>query len=79
MICAKYTVHTPLGVDVIDLQKRDCEIYEECIKFAIQVCHKYRKGFDEFSIRKVIIPAYTKFSHCQSQFISKISQNYFRM
>lgn len=78
LIIDKYRVSTPLGIDVYELQQRDCDIYQDCIRFAIDICHKYRKGFDEYSIRKIITPAYTKFAHCRNQLVDKVFQNYFR-
>lgn len=53
------------------------EIYRQCIIFSIQVCHKYRKGFDEFSLRKIAQPAYVKFEHCGEQFVNKCVEKFF--
>lgn len=53
------------------------EIYKQCVVTAISVCHKHRKGFDEFSIRKIVQPAYTKFEHCQTQFVEKVVDKFF--
>lgn len=53
------------------------EVYRKCIIFAIQVCHKYRKGFDEFSLRKIAQPAYVKFEHCGEQFVNKCVDKFF--
>lgn len=80
LICAKYSAYiVPTNEDEdIALVKRDVEIYEDCVRFAIKVCHKYRKGFDKHSIQKVIIPAFVKFNNCKEQFVSAIVSNYFR-
>lgn len=77
LVLDKYKIHTPLGLDIIELQKRDIEIYEDCVKAAIDVCHKHRKGFDFFSINKIIIPAYTRFSNCRISFVDKIVSKFF--
>lgn len=54
------------------------DVYRECVKIAIHLHNKYQKGYDEFSIRKVVIPAFNKFRKCQESFIEKVVQNYFR-
>lgn len=53
------------------------EVYKECLITAISICRKYKKGFDEYSIRKIVHPAYTKFEHCQNQFVSKCVDKFF--
>lgn len=58
--------------------KRDMEIYEDCVRTAIMVCHKYRKGFDKFSLQKIVHPAYVRFNNCKEQFVESIVSNYFR-
>lgn len=53
------------------------EIYRDCFITAISVCRKYKKGFDEYSIRKIVHPAYTKFEHCEQQFVEKAVNKFF--
>jgi len=53
------------------------EVYRSCLVNAIAVCRKHRKGFDEYSIRKIVHPAYTKFEHCQQQFVEKSLEKFF--
>jgi len=53
------------------------EVYRQCLLCAIETCRKYRKGFDEYSIRKIVHPAYTRFEHCQQQFVAKSLEKFF--
>lgn len=53
------------------------EIYRECIIQSINVCRKYSKGFDEYSLRKIAHPAYTRFEHCHTQFVNKAVEKFF--
>lgn len=76
--------------DITEMLMNDCQLqppkdYDEkslyalCIKYAIRVCHKHRKGFDEFSIRKIISPAYTKFANGKVAFTEKMLSSFFRI
>ena len=56
----------------------DGEIYRFAVIQAIAVCHKYLKGFDRNSIQKIIVPAYTKFSHCRESFVNLIVNAFWR-
>lgn len=56
----------------------EADLYEDCVRFAIQVCRKHRKGFDHYSLRKIVHPAYIRFSHCEKQFVASMVQNFFR-
>lgn len=53
------------------------EIYRLCFIEAINVHHKYGKGFDEFTIKRVVHPAYVKFEHCHTQFVNKAVDKFF--
>lgn len=77
LVLDKYKISTPLGIDIYDLQQRDIQIYEDCVRFAIDVCHKHRKGFDFFSINKIVIPAYTRFHKCKHSFVEKLVSKFF--
>lgn len=53
------------------------EVYTDATRLAIEVCHKYRKGFDDNSIRKIVQPAYTKFENCKGHFIDRVVNKFF--
>lgn len=53
------------------------EIYELCVKTALKVLHKHRKGFDENSIRKIVQPAYTRFENCKVDFVQSVVRRFF--
>lgn len=77
LVLDKYKITTLLGIDIVEQQKRDYEIYEDCVKAAIDICHKHRKGFDFFSINKIVIPAYTRFSKCKASLVDKLVSKFF--
>lgn len=54
------------------------EIYRLCVRASIQVHHKYRKGFCEHSLKKVVQTAYTKIEDCKNNFVDKMVDNFFR-
>lgn len=74
-----------MAMEVYDMisNKRDInnlhtiDVYELCVKSALKVLHKHRKGFDENSIRKVVQPAYTMIEGCKEQFVNSIVRRFF--
>lgn len=57
--------------------KNEYDIYRMCIRTAIRVCHKHKKGFDDNSIRKIAQPAYVKITHMEDSFVEKCTQRFF--
>ena len=48
------------------------EVYRDACCFAMDVCRKHRKGWDEYSLRKLVQPAYARFEHCKTQLVDKM-------
>lgn len=71
--------HTDDGIQLAPngMSKSDSELYRMMAKEAINVLHKYRKGFDVHSIQKVIVPAWTKFNQCRSSFVDMLEMRFF--
>lgn len=65
--------------DVSEAGFDEIKLYEIIIRITIQVHHKHRKGFCEFSIKKIISPVYCKFKVGKKNFTNKISESYFRI
>lgn len=53
------------------------EIYELCVRYSIETCHKHRKGFCEHSLKKIAQTAYTRVENCKQVFIQKCVDSFF--
>lgn len=71
--------HTDDGIQLAPngMSKTDSELYRMMANEAMNVLHKYRKGFDSHSIQKVIVPAWTKFNQCRSSFVDMLEIRFF--
>lgn len=72
-----------MAMEVVDLlgprndDRHTIELYTEIVKLSIKVHHKYRKGFCEYSLRKVVHTAYTRYEVGKTQFVEKLVHNFF--
>ena len=55
------------------------DVYRSACSFAMDVCRKHRKGWDEYSLRKIVHPAYAEYEHCKQDMLSKMVNNFFGM
>jgi len=82
LICKKYHIQRPfesndLADDFTTHHQDAQDIYSDCIRYAMKVCRKHRKGFDENSIRKIVSPAFTRFTVGQECFVNKLVRGFF--
>lgn len=66
-------------VDKVDPECDDAQLYQMIIKCAISIHRKHRKGFCDFSLKKVVQPVYCRFINGEKSFVNKMMDNYFRV
>lgn len=61
--------------NVSDMNEYD--LYRLCVRTAIKICFKYKKGFDDNSIRKIVHPAYVKIYNMEDTYVEKVTKRFF--
>lgn len=64
--------------DLVDPECDDARLYYLVIKTAISIHRKHRKGFCDFSLKKIVQPVYCRFRVGEKSFVDKMMDNYFR-
>jgi hypothetical protein len=63
--------------DKVDPECDDAQLYQLIITSAISIHRKHRKGFCDFSLKKIVQPVYCRFNMGHKSFVNKMMDNYF--